>query len=300
MTDQRERPVPTSSGPVGRERRAAQTPTDITDTTESTPARRRFSLRWWWIVPTVLMVGLLLMPSVVLIPMSFSPSEILTFPPSGFSLKWYENFFGDPQWTRAMGNSFAVAAVTAVFAVLIGTPAGIALGFRKWRGQGLVLAILISPVIVPPMVMAVGMYVTYAQFELTGFWGLVAAHTMLVTPFVVVTVIAAVSQINPSVADAARSLGASPIRVITRILLPLALPGVISGALFAFVTSWDEVVVAIYLTDPGFKTLPVVMWDQLRERVDPTVAAIATILLLITVLIMILALLRGRRRNLGD
>ncbi len=256
--------------------------------------------RRWWIIPTVLIVVLLLLPSLVVIPMSFSPSEILTFPPTGFSLAWYQNFIDDPQWTRSMGNSFAVALTTAVFAALIGTPAGIALGFRKWRGQGIVLALLVSPVIVPPMVVAIGMYVTYAQFDLTGFWGLVAAHTMLVTPFVVVTVMASVAQINPAAADAARSLGASPATVIARILLPLAVPGVVSGMLFAFVTSWDEVVVALYLTDPGFKTLPVVMWDQLRERVDPTVAAIATILLLITILIMIIVLLRGRRRNVGD
>ncbi|WP_022891139.1 ABC transporter permease [Agromyces subbeticus] len=272
------------------------------DPERSMPKGRRagFSLRWWWIVPTVLIVVLLLLPSLVVIPMSFSPSEILTFPPTGFSMKWYENFIEDPQWTKAIGNSFAVALVTSVFAALIGTPAGIALGFRRWRGQGIVLALLVSPVIVPPMVIAVGMYVTYAQFDLTGFWGLVAAHTMLVTPFVVVTVIASVSQINPAAADAARSLGAAPFTVITRILLPLALPGIISGMLFAFVTSWDEVVVALYLTDPGFKTLPVVMWDQLRERVDPTVAAIATILLLITILIMIVVLLRGRRRKVGN
>lgn len=270
------------------------------DRTMPKATTRRRRVTWWWIIPTVLIVVLLLLPSFVIVPMSFSPSEILTFPPSGFSFRWYENFVQDPQWVKAMGNSLAVALVTALFAGLIGAPAGIALGFRKWRGQGLVLVLLVSPVIVPPMVIAVGMYVTYAQFDLTGFWGLVAAHTMLVTPFVIITVIASVSQINPAAADAARSLGASPLTVIGRILLPLALPGIVSGMLFAFVTSWDEVVVAIYLTDPGFKTLPVVMWDQLRERVDPTVAAIATILLLVTVLIMIVVLLRGRRRKVGN
>ncbi|MCW2583183.1 MAG: transporter permease [Klenkia sp.] len=270
----------------------------VTDVQPASPRRSPF--RWAWAVLTALVVLLLLFPALVVLPMSVSTSEILTFPPSGFSLRWFGNLFTDPQWTQALANSFQVAVLTAVFAALIGTPAGIALGFRQWRGQGLILALVVSPVIVPPMVIAVGMYVTYAQFELIGFWGLVAAHTMLVVPFVIVTVMSSVAQINPSAADAARSLGASPVVVVGRILLPLALPGIVSGMLFAFVTSWDEVVVALYLTDPGFKTLPVVMWDQLRERVDPTVAAIASILLIVTVLIMAVALLRGRRRTRGN
>jgi putative spermidine/putrescine transport system permease protein len=275
------RPADLDAAPAERSRRART-------------GRRRFRPG---ALPVALIVVLLVLPSLIVVPMSVSPGEILRFPPDGFSLDWYRTLFTEPQWTSAMLNSLQVALATTVLAVLIGAPAGLALGIREWRGRGLLLGLVLTPVVAPPVVVAIGMYTTYAQVELIGRWGLIAAHTVLAVPFVVVTVMSAARQIDPTWLDAARSLGASPLRVALTVLVPLAGKGIASGALFAFITSWDEVVVSLYLTDPGFKTLPVQMWNQLRERVDPTVAAVASVMLLITTSAMVAALVIGWRRD---
>jgi ABC-type spermidine/putrescine transport system permease subunit II len=264
----------------------------------SAPARRSWTFRPGSVV-TGLVVLLLVLPSLVVVPMSFSPSEILQFPPDGFSLRWYEQLFTTPSWTSAISNSLQVALATTVAAVLVGAPAGLVLGLRNWRGRGALLGLVLAPVVAPPMVLALGMYASYARVDLVGQWGLVAAHTVLATPFVVVTVMSAARQIDPTWLDAARSLGASPLRVMWTVLVPLTGKGIASGALFAFITSWDEVVVALYLSDPASKTLPVHMWNQLRERVDPTVAAVASVMLLVTSIVMVAALALGWRRDRG-
>lgn len=238
------------------------------------------------VLPVLLIVTLLVLPSLVVIPMSFSSGAILEFPPQGFSLRWYQAIATNDAWLQAARNSLAVALAVVVLSTLIGAPAGIALGLWRWRGRSLLLGFALVPAVMPPMVLALGMYITYAQFDLLGYWGLVAAHTVMALPFVVLTVMSSAQLVDPTLLTAAQSLGARRWRVLAEIVLPLVKGGLATGAVFAFITSWDEVVVALYLTDPTFKTLPVVMWNQLRERVDPNVAVVATLLLAVTSLVM--------------
>lgn len=247
-------------------------------------------------LPVAAIVLLLVLPSLVVIPMSFSSGEILEFPPQGFSLRWYHAIAENEVWLEAARNSLLVALTVVVLATLIGGPAGIALGLWRWRGRSLLLGFALVPAVMPPMVLALGMYITYARLDLVGFWGLVAAHTVMALPFVVLTAMSSAQLVDPTLLTAAQSLGAPRWRVLVEIVLPLVRGGLVAGAIFAFITSWDEVVVSIYLTDPTFKTLPVVMWSQLRERVDPNVAVVATLLFAITSLVMAYVVLKGERK----
>ena len=248
-------------------------------------------------LPVALIVMVLVLPSLVVVPMSFSSGQILEFPPQGFSFRWYEAIASNDVWIEAARNSLAVAAAVVVLSTLIGGPAGIALGLWRWRGRSLFLGFALVPAVMPPMVLALGMYITYARFDLIGYWGLVAAHTVMALPFVVLTVMSSAQLVDPTLLTAAQSLGAKRWRVLVEIVLPMVKGGVATGAIFAFITSWDEVVVAIYLTDPTFKTLPVVMWNQLRERVDPSVAVVATLLFAVTSLVMAYVVLKGERKQ---
>lgn len=239
----------------------------------------------------------LLAPSLVIIPMSFSRNKVLSFPPSGFTLHWYETLFTSDQWLASAKNSLVVAAAATVISLLLGVPAGLTLGLRDWRSKKLMMALVISPMVIPTVVLAIGMYAVYAQLGLMGVWGLAAAHAVIAVPFVVITTMAAARQLDPTLLLAARSLGAPPRQVFLNVTLPAVGRGILSGAVFAFVTSWDEVVIAIFLTDPTFKTIPVQMWNQLSEGVDPTVAAIATTLLGVTTLLMVSLLAATRRQK---
>lgn len=239
----------------------------------------------------------LLAPSLVIIPMSFTTSQVLSFPPTGFTLDWYRELFTSADWLASAQNSLVVALASTVICLVLGVPAGLAFGLREWRSKRLMLALVITPMVIPTVVLAIGMYAVYAQLGLVGVWGLAAAHAVIGVPFVVITTMAAARQLDPTLLLAARSLGAPPVQVFLNVTLPAIARGVLSGAVFAFVTSWDEVVIALFLTDPTFKTIPVQMWNQLSERVDPTVAAIATTLLGVTTLLMVSLLAAGRRKQ---
>jgi putative spermidine/putrescine transport system permease protein len=271
----------------------------MTDMQTAAPVRwaPRWLRRLGIAVLLVPVVVTLLAPSLVIIPMSFSTSQVLSFPPTGFTLHWYGQLFTSPEWMASAQNSLVVALAATVVCLVLGVPAGLAFGLREWRSKQLMLALVISPMVIPTVVLAIGMYAVYATLGLTGVWGLAAAHAVIGVPFVVITTMAAARQLDPTLLLAARSLGAPPLQVFLNVTLPAIARGVLSGAVFAFITSWDEVVIALFLTDPTFKTIPVQMWNQLNERVDPTVAAIATTLLGVTSLLMVSLLVAGRRKH---
>jgi putative spermidine/putrescine transport system permease protein len=244
------------------------------------------------------MIGLFLMlPAIVIIPASFSAGSALRFPPQGFSTRWYANFFTSPMWTSAAITSVKVAGVVVVLATVLGTATALGMVRGRYPGRAIVTALVLGPMIVPIVVLVIGMYFFFLRLGLVGsFLGVVIAHSVLALPFVVVPVGAALRGVDPSLELAAQNLGAGPGRTFLRITLPLILPAVAAGAVFAFVTSFDEVVAALFLTSPSFVTLPVVMWGQARAFLDPTLAAVSSLLMGITSLALV-AVLAARLRE---
>ena len=238
----------------------------------------------------------LVVPILTVVPLSFSSDTFLTYPIPGFSLRWYEDFFTSPRWLPALMNSLMIAAATTLIATPLGTLAALGLVRVKFRLRPLFVSLLISPIIVPGIITAIGMYFVYAPLGLTNSYiGLILAHTVLAAPFVVIVVLAALEGFDPNVMRAGASLGAPPITVFFRIVLPSILPAVVAGAVFAFATSFDEIITAIFLAGPTQRTLPLQMFDGLRERISPTITAAATLLIVVSVLLLTTVELLRRR-----
>jgi putative spermidine/putrescine transport system permease protein len=243
-----------------------------------------------------LTVFYLLAPTLVIIPMSFTEASILSFPPDGFSLRWYDQMLTRPEWSTGLRNSALVAVLTAILATLLGTLAALGMTRGRFPGRALLNGLALSPLIVPVVIIAIGMFSLFVQWRISGsIVGLVVAHTALALPFVIVNVATSLRTMDRNLELAAANLGATPARSFLRITLPIIFPGVLAGAIFAFITSWDEVVVAIFLTSARFRTLPVEMWEQVRQVVDPTVAAVSTTLLVVTTGLLLLLLVVRRQ-----
>jgi putative spermidine/putrescine transport system permease protein len=244
----------------------------------------------------VLTLLYLILPVLAIVPLSFSSSTFLVYPIPGWSLRWYQNLIGSEEWRMAAKNSFIVAPSATVLATVLGTLAAIGLTKANFKGKALLMAILISPMIVPVVVVGVGMYLFFAPLGLANTYiGLIMAHASLGVPFVVTTVAATLQGFNYNLVRASLSLGASPVKTFFSVTLPVIAPGVISGALFAFATSFDEVVVTLFLAGADQTTLPRQMFTGIRENISPTIAALATILIVFsTCLLLALEWLRGR------
>ncbi len=246
---------------------------------------------------SLLVLLFLIVPVLVIIPLSFNSTSFLTYPMDGFSFRWYEELMSSQEWRQAFKNSFIIAPFATLLAMVFGTMASVGLCRGNFRGKGLVMAFLISPMIVPLVIVAVGLYFFFARLQLlNSYIGLILAHAMLGVPFVVITVNATLLGFNINLSRAAASLGAPPLTVFFKVVLPLIAPGVISGGLFAFATSFDEVVVTLFLASPSQRTLPLQMFSGIRENISPNIAAVATIMVILSVL-MLLTLEVLRRRN---
>jgi putative spermidine/putrescine transport system permease protein len=245
---------------------------------------RRLALLTLGVATVIFLVA----PMLVVIPMSFTGAQILSWPPEGFSLQWYAKMIDDPQWSRGFVNSMQVATLTALLATILGTLAALGIVRGRFPGRSLANALILSPLIVPLIIIAIGFFAFYSITKLTGSLpGLVLAHTALAVPFVIISVGTALRTMDRNLELAAASLGADPWRTFWRVTFPIILPGVFAGALFAFITSWDEVVVSIFMTSTRFRTLPVEMWEQVRQVVDPTVAAVATVVMIVTTTLLL-------------
>ncbi len=240
----------------------------------------------------------LLLPVVVIIPLSFSDSSFLAYPIEGWSLRWYREMWHSDDWSRATRNSFIVAPLATLLATTLGTLAAMGLAHARFFGKGFITSLLIAPMVVPIVVVGVSSYLYFAKFGLNdSYLGLILVHAALGAPFVVTTVLATLQSFNQNLVKASLSLGASPLETFFRVTLPVIAPGVISGALFAFATSFDEVVVTLFLAGPEQVTLPRQMFTGIRENISPTIAAVATLLILFTTALMLtLEWLRGRRK----
>ncbi|AFQ51095.1 ABC transporter permease [Burkholderia cepacia] len=242
----------------------------------------------------------LVSPVLVVMPLSFNSQPYFTYPLPGVSLRWYHDFLNSPEWMLALKNTMIVGVVSTFIATVLGVTASLGLMNPKLKHKALITGILVSPMIVPLIITAVGVYFAFSPLGLTNsLTGLILAHAALGVPFVVVTVTATLAGFNEALSRAGRSLGASPVRVFMQVKLPIIAPGVISGALFAFATSFDEIVVALFLTGTDQRTVPRQMWAGIREQLSPTILAVATVLVVISTLLLVtLELLRRRTERL--
>ena len=249
----------------------------------------------------------LIAPILVIIPLSFNAEDFFTFTPGmlaldpeAYGLDHYRDFFTNPAWQQALANSVRIAPMATLLSVGLGTLAAVGLSQTHVPFRGAIMAILISPMIVPLIISAAGMFFFYSRIGLQGtYLGVVLAHAALGIPFVIITVTATLVGFDRSLTRASASLGAGPVRTFFKVQMPLILPGVISGGLFAFITSFDEVVVVLFVGSAGQKTLPWQMFIGLREQISPTILAVATILVAISIaLLTTVELLRRRSERL--
>jgi putative spermidine/putrescine transport system permease protein len=238
-------------------------------------------------------------PNFIVIPISFTSANYLSFPPPGWSLQWYENYLGSSAWMEATGRSVFIGLLTAAVATALGTAA--ALGLRRMRrGKEAVQLIVLAPLIVPTIIIAIAIYDLYSRLGLVGnVYGIALIHVVIAFPYVAIVVSAALRGVDPGLERAAQNLGAGPWRTFWLVTFPLIRPGVIAGALLAFLASFDEVVIAIFIGGVYANTLPRMMWESIITTVDPTIAAVSTLLVFLsTGVLAALAILR--RKDIGE
>ncbi len=246
----------------------------------------------------------LIFPILVIVPLSFNAipyfsftDKMIALDPEGYSVRWYIEFLNSLNWQGAIKNSFIIAFFSTIISTFLGTLAALGLSRPNFPFKTTIMGILISPMVVPLIISAVGMFFFYSRIGLQGtFVGVILAHAALATPFVVITVTATLVGFDRSLTRSAATLGASPTRTFFKITVPLIAPGVISGGLFAFITSFDEVVVILFVGSYSQRTIPWQMFSGIREQISPTILAVATILTTLSIL-MLTATEMLRRRN---
>lgn len=233
-------------------------------------------------------LAFLVAPIFVVFPLSFTAGQLLVFPLPGWSLQWYREFFTSPLWTGALLNSLFIGIVTTIVATVLGTMAALGLHGARFRLKPFIMALLVTPIAVPVVIIAVSAFYFFAAVNLVGTYvGLILAHVALALPFVVITVSATLQGFDPNLPRAAASLGASPLRTLRTVTLPIIAPGVASGSVFAFVTSFDELVIALFIASPQQRTLPRQIFSGVSENISPTITAAAVVLLMVSVVLML-------------
>lgn len=232
----------------------------------------------------------LALPVLFIVLLSFGSSQWMVFPPPGWTLRWYQQLFDDPRWLDAAFTSLELGLMVTALAVTLGFLASYALVRGRFVGRGALRALFITPMVMPVVVVAVALYSLYLRIGLAGTWiGFVVAHTILAFPFAVISISNSLERFDKAIEDAAILCGASWFRAIFSITLPSIRLGLVSAALFSFLVSWDEVVVAIFMASPTLQTLPVKIWGALRQDLSPVIAAASSILVILTLVMMIIA-----------
>lgn len=248
----------------------------------------------------VLVLLFLFLPIAIVVPMSFSAASSLTFPPTEFSLRWYQSFFQDPRWIEAMRVSLLVAFMSSLLALALGSVAAYGLVRGTFAGRRLIDANFMAPMIVPPVITAVALYIVFARVGLLGTLpGLVIGHMLLGVPYVVLIMSVAIRSFDVRIEQVAFSLGASWLTMFRRVLLPNLMPSAFAAWIFAFITSFDEVIVTLFVAG-AYQTVPKKMFNELVLQINPTITAIATLLIAFSVcLFVVFALLMRRAGLLG-
>ena len=239
------------------------------------------------------------MPILLIVALSFGSSRYLQFPPRTWTLKWYAQLFADPDWFASFLTSLEIACVVTILSVLIGTVASFALTRGTFRGREILRALLLTPMVLPVVVFAVGLYAVFLRLHLNGtFVGFVIAHLMIALPFAIIAICNALERFDKSVEDAAVICGASPMAAKLRVTLPAIRLGIFAAGIFSFLDSWDEVVLAIFMASPGMQTLPVRIYSALQQDLSPVIASVSSLLVAATALLMLAAAaLRLRRAS---
>jgi putative spermidine/putrescine transport system permease protein len=240
---------------------------------------------------------LLMAPIVIVVILAFSGANYLQFPPTSYSLHWFVRFLGDPQWQSSLWYSLEIGIVACVVATVVGFFAAYAFVRRNIAGKKLLLSLLLLPIIVPTVITSIAMYFLSARLHLVGnlFW-VGICHAVIALPVVLLILLSSLQGVDVNLERAALSLGASRARLFLRVVVPLAAPGIISAALFAFLASFDELIIALFLTGVRTETLPVRIWNSLHMEIEPTIAAVSAFLIGVTALVLLAdGLLRGRR-----
>lgn len=248
-----------------------------------------------WVV-SVSAIVFLIAPVLLLVPMSLGSAEIIEFPPSKIGIDQYRKFFSHPAWQTAVVNSLQVAVGTSIVSTTIGLMASLALVWGRFKGKGIINAFILSPMIVPLIVMALAFYISLSKLGMLGTkLGLILAYTPLTLPFSVLPISATLRGFDRSLEYAALNLGASRFQTFTKITFPIIRPGILTGAIFAFMIAFDEVVIALFICGSTAVTLPKKMWDVIRYEIEPMLPAISTLLLLLAALILVLTGILQRR-----
>ncbi len=256
--------------------------------------------RLWLYVLAVLVMAFLVAPTLIVIPMSFSDSQYLEFPPETWSLRWYESYFNSFEWMRATGTSFKAGFLTMLVATPLGTAAAYGLHVSRLRYVGLTFLLLMTPMVVPVILVAIGVFYAYVKLGLVNtLTGLVLAHSILAVPLVVIIVSAALKSYDMNQERVARSLGASRLAAFLLVTLPQIRFAVITSALLSFLTSFDEVIIALFVSGAENATLTRNMFNALRDQIDPTIAAISTIMIVVSSVLLAAAQFLGRGKDGG-
>ena len=245
----------------------------------------------------VLVGGFLLLPILLILALSFGSSRYLQFPPRTWTLKWYAQLFADPDWLASLATSLEVAIVVTALSVLIGTMASFGLTRGIFPGRETLRALLLTPMVLPVVVLAIGLYAFFLRLHLNGtFVGFVIAHLVVALPFAIIAVCNSLERFDKSVEDAAVLCGASRLGAMLRVTLPSIRLGLYGAAIFSFLASWDEVVLAIFMASPDLQTLPVRIYSTLRQDLSPVIAAVSSLLVATTIVLMLAAAFMQRRR----
>lgn len=231
----------------------------------------------------LIFVLIIILPAVIVIPQAFTSLNYFTYPIPEFVTKWIDKFWENSEWVVGLTRSLIIAVIVAVVATFLGTLAAVAMQKLEFKGKGLFMGLMISPMVIPVVIIGVALYSTFSKIGLTNsFPGLVLTHTLLALPMVFVTMSSGLGGVNPNLELAAMSMGSSPIGAFMKVVLPTVKPSLVSSLLFAFVTSLDEVAASLFISGADTKTLPLVMWERLNTYMDPTIAVAAMYLIILT------------------
>jgi putative spermidine/putrescine transport system permease protein len=233
---------------------------------------------------SVLALAFLIVPILIIFPLAVSPSNYVSFPPTGVSMRWFSALFSDPGWLASLKMSVEVALLSTAFSTLLALAVALALVRADFRGKRIVYAVILLPMIVPSIITSIAVFFFFSAIGMPSFAGIVIGHVALAIPVATIILSATLQGFDIRLEQAAQSLGASPLTALRRITLPIIGPGIAAAAIFAFLSSFDELLVAVFLSEPNRQTLPVRIWNAVQFQLDPTIAAVSSLLIVFSII----------------